>query len=102
MKPTACLLNVFRGPVGDEKALAGSIRQKKIARAGRDVYENEPALTPGLTELDNVVLLPHVGSATVDVRIRMAEMAAENLLSALRGEVPPNLVNPEALERRRS
>jgi len=102
MKPTAYLLNVSRGPVVDEEALVEALQQKKIAGAGLDVYENEPALTPGLTELDNVVLLPHVGSATVDVRIRMAEMAAQNLLSALRGEVPPNLVNREALERRRS
>jgi D-isomer specific 2-hydroxyacid dehydrogenase, NAD binding domain len=88
--------------VVDEKALVEALRQKKIAGAGLDVYENEPALTPGLTELDNEVLLPHVGSATVDVRIRMAEMAAENPLSALRGEVPPNLLKPEALMSRRS
>lgn len=102
MKPTAYLLNVSRGPVVDEKELVEALRKKRIAGAGLDVYENEPALTPGLKELDNVVLLPHVGSATVEVRIRMAEMAAENLLSGLRGEVPPNLVNPPALKCRRS
>lgn len=102
MKPTAFLLNVSRGPVVDERALVEALRQRKIAGAGLDVYENEPALEPGLAELDHVVLLPHVGSATIDVRARMAEMAAGNLLAALKGDVPPNLVNPDALKRRRS
>ncbi len=102
MKPTAYLLNVSRGPVVDERALVDALRQRKIAGAGLDVYENEPALEPGLAEFDHVVLLPHVGSATIDVRARMAEMAAANLFAALRGDVPPNLVNPDALKRRRS
>jgi glyoxylate reductase len=102
MKPTAFLLNVSRGPVVDERALVEALRQRKLAGAGLDVYENEPALEPGLAELDHVVLLPHVGSATIDVRARMAEMAAGNLLAALKGDVPPNLVNPDALKRRRS
>ncbi|HNS54310.1 MAG TPA: hypothetical protein PKH25_06005, partial [Syntrophales bacterium] len=69
--------------------------------AGLDVYENEPMLAPGLAALDNAVLLPHVGSATVETRTKMARMAAENLLSALRGERPAHVVNPEVWPRRR-
>ncbi len=65
----------------------------RIRAAGLDVYENEPLLSPGLAELDNVVLLPHVGSATVETRARMANMAADNLLAGLRGERPPNCLN---------
>lgn len=101
MKPTAILINSARGPVVDEKALVEALREKKIAGAGFDVYENEPELTPGLAELDNVVLLPHIGSATFWTRTRMAEMASTNLLTALRGERPPNIVNTEVLERRK-
>ena len=100
MKPTAYLINTSRGPIVDEGALLNALREKKIDGAGLDVYEHEPALTPGLTELDNVILLPHVGSGTLETRMRMATMAAENLIAGLNGEVPPNLVNPEALTRR--
>jgi len=100
MKPTAYLINTSRGPVVDEGALLNALREKKIDGAGLDVYEHEPALTPGLTELDNVILLPHVGSGTLETRMRMAAMAAENLIAGLNGEVPPNLVNPEALTHR--
>jgi glyoxylate reductase len=102
MKPTAYLINVARGPAVDEKALVEALRSGTIAGAGFDVYEHEPALTPGLVELDNVVLLPHVGSATLETRIKMASLAAENLHAGLEGRVPPNLINPEVLPRRRS
>ena len=95
MKPSAILVNTARGPVVDEQALVEALREGKIRGAGLDVYENEPALTPGLTELDNAVLLPHVGSASVETRTRMADMATENLLTGLNGEVPPNCLNPE-------
>ena len=78
-----------------------ALRNRKIGGAGLDVYENEPALTPGLTELNNVVLLPHIGSGTLETRIKMASMAAENLVAGLSGNVPPNLVNPEVLQHRR-
>jgi lactate dehydrogenase-like 2-hydroxyacid dehydrogenase len=86
MKPTAYLINTARGPVVDEKELIRVLKEKRIAGAALDVYENEPDLTPGLTELDNVVLTPHTGSATVPVRNRLAVMAVENCLSILRGE----------------
>ncbi len=101
MKPTAYLINTSRGPVVDEKALLQALKKKKIGGAGLDVYENEPALTPGLAELDNVILLPHVGSGTLETRYRMASMAVENLIAGLSGKVPPNLVNPDVLSHRR-
>ena len=93
MKPTACLINTSRGPVIDERALLEALVRKTIAGAGLDVYENEPRLTPGLSELDNVVLLPHIGSATVETRTKMAQMATENLLAGLNNETPPNCLN---------
>jgi glyoxylate reductase len=93
MKPTAFLINASRGPVVDERALVEALKLKRIAGAGLDVYENEPLLTPGLSDLDNVVLLPHTGSATLETRTRMASLAAENLLAGLRGERPPNCLN---------
>jgi len=93
MKPTAFLINTSRGPVVDEQALYKTLKAGKLAGAGLDVYEQEPKLTPGLTDLDNVVLLPHVGSATFETRTKMAYLAAENLLAGLRGEVPPNCIN---------
>ncbi len=101
MKPTAYLINTSRGPVVDEKALVQVLRERKIGGAGLDVYENEPALAPGLAELDNAVLLPHVGSGTLETRTRMASLAVENLLAGLRGDTPPNLLNPEVLSKRR-
>ncbi|HNQ01655.1 MAG TPA: D-glycerate dehydrogenase [Syntrophales bacterium] len=101
MKPTAYLINTSRGPVVDEAALVEALKARRIEGAGLDVYENEPMLTPGLAALDNAVLLPHVGSATVETRTKMARMAAENLLSALRGERPAHVVNPEVWPRRR-
>jgi len=101
MKPTAYLINTSRGPVVDEAALVEALKARRIEGAGLDVYENEPMLAPGLAALDNAVLLPHVGSATVETRTKMARMAAENLLSALRGERPAHVVNPEVWPRRR-
>ena len=101
MKPTAFLINTSRGPVVDEKALVKVLRERKIGGAGLDVYENEPALTPGLAELDNVTLLPHVGSGTLETRIRMAVLAVENLLAGLRGDVPPNILNSVVLGKKR-
>jgi len=100
MKRTAYLINTSRGPVVDEAALVSALREGLIAGAGLDVYENEPAPAPGLTELPNVVCLPHLGSATEATRSKMATMAATNLVAGLRGERPPNLVNPEVLEAR--
>lgn len=98
MKKTAYLINTSRGPVVDEKALVEALRQKRIAGAGLDVYEEEPRLAPGLAELDNVVLAPHLGSATSETRRNMAIMAAQNLLAGLRGERPRNVVNPGVFE----
>ena len=93
MKPTAYLINASRGPVVDEKALVEALRAKKIAGAGLDVYENEPALTPGLSDLRNAVLLPHMGSATLETRTAMAKLSAENLLEGLKGIPPRNCLN---------
>lgn len=92
MKPTALLVNAARGPVVEEAALAEALRQGWIAAAGLDVYEHEPRLHPGLLELDNVVLAPHLGSATVETRRAMAELAAANAIAAVRGEPLPTPV----------
>lgn len=97
MKETAYLINTSRGPVIDEHALVEALKTRKIAGAGLDVYEREPEIAPGLAELENVLLTPHIASATIHTRTKMATMAASNLVAGLRGEVPPNLVNPEAL-----
>ena len=93
MKPTAYLINASRGPVVDEQALVDELKAGTIAGAGLDVYENEPAVTPGLIELNNVVLLPHVGSDTRETRTAMARLATENLLAGLAGIKPPNCLN---------
>ena len=95
MQPTAILINTSRGPLIDEPALVDALKDGTIAGCGLDVYENEPQLTPGLAELPNVVLLPHIGSATMETRSKMALMAAENLLAAADGKKPPHCVNPE-------
>ncbi|MFN3691398.1 MAG: 2-hydroxyacid dehydrogenase [Fervidobacterium sp.] len=92
MKPNAIVINTARGPVVDERALYEALRDGKIAGAGFDVYENEPLLTPGLEKLSNVVLLPHIGSATYETRDKMSEMVALNIIEALEGRIPPNLV----------
>jgi len=98
MKPTAILINTSRGPVVDEGALVSALKKGRIAGAGLDVYEREPRLSPGLAKLENVVLLPHIGSATEDTRGQMAVVAAKNAVAMLRGKRPPNIVNPEVFE----
>lgn len=98
MKSTAFLINTARGPIVDEAALVEALKAKIIAGAGLDVYEQEPELAPGLVEQENTVLLPHVGSATLETRHQMAEMAAHNLLAGLQGRAPKHLVNKEVLE----
>ena len=95
MKSTAYLINTARGPIIDETALVEALREKKIAGAGLDVYEREPQMTAGLAGLENVVLLPHLGSASRGTRDKMATMAASNAIAMLRGEAAPNCVNPE-------
>jgi glyoxylate reductase len=92
MQPHAVLINTARGPLVDEAALVRALREGWIAGAGLDVFEREPALTPGLADLPQVVLAPHIGSATPGTRNKMAEIAARNILAALRGEAPPNRV----------
>jgi lactate dehydrogenase-like 2-hydroxyacid dehydrogenase len=98
MKPTACLINTSRGPAVDEAALVSALKQRQIAGAGLDVYENEPQMADGLAECDNVVLLPHLASASRETRDKMATMAATNALAFLKGEKAPNTVNPEVYE----
>jgi glyoxylate reductase len=95
MKPTAVLVNTARGPVVDEAALVQALRDRTIFAAGLDVYEQEPTVHPGLYELDQVVLLPHIGSATVESRTKMAEISARNLAAMLAGRKPECPVNPE-------
>lgn len=97
LKPTAVLVNTARGPVVDEAALAKALKAKRLFAAGLDVYEKEPEVHPGLLKLDNVLLLPHVGSATEGARLGMVEKAHRNCLAALRGEAPPDLVNRDLL-----
>jgi glyoxylate reductase len=99
MKPTAVLVNSSRGPVVDEAALAAALKAGQIFAAGLDVYENEPAVNSELLKLENVVLAPHIASASVRTRSRMCELAARNLLAGIAGERPPNLLNPEVLDR---
>jgi len=97
MKPTAVLVNTSRGPVVDERALADALASGEIASAGLDVFEAEPEVDPRLLELENVVLVPHIGSASIKTRTRMCTMAAENVAAFLAGKRPPNPVNPEIL-----
>ncbi|MDR1701501.1 MAG: D-glycerate dehydrogenase [Sporomusaceae bacterium] len=95
MKKTAFLINTARGAVIDEAALAAALKNGEIAGAGLDVFEREPELVPGLAELDNVVLTPHVGTSTLETRIIMGEMCAANIFAVLDGKLPPNCINPE-------
>jgi gluconate 2-dehydrogenase len=101
MKPTAIIVNAARGGIVDDAALVDALKRGVIAGAGLDVYEGEPAFHPGFLALDNVALAPHLGSATRATRMAMANLAVKNLRAALRGERPPNLINPEAWDGRR-
>ena len=95
MKPTAFLINTARGPIVDEAALVSALQSGAIAGAGLDVYEREPELAPGLAECENAVLIPHLGSATIETRTKMAELAVENAIAVIEGRRPAHLVNPE-------
>lgn len=101
MKRSAVLVNIARGGVVDDAALIAALREGRIAAAGLDVYENEPALDPGFLQLENVVLTPHIASSTRGTRIAMATLAADNARAALAGQAPPSLINPEVLPNRR-
>lgn len=96
MKPTAHLINVARGGIVDDAALIAALKEHRIAGAGLDVFENEPALDQRFFELENVVLTPHIGSASSATRLKMAMLAADNLIAALSGGTPANLLNPAA------
>jgi len=98
MKPTAVLINTSRGPVVDEKALIKALQEKILFAAGLDVYENEPEIPRSLKILDNVIITPHIGSASVETRDGMAEMAAQNIIDTFQGKVPEQLVNREVLK----
>jgi glyoxylate reductase len=99
MKSTAFIVNTARGSILDEQALVQALQTGRIAGAGLDVYEHEPQVHPALLDMNNVVLMPHAGSATAETRLRMAMLAADNLLAALKGQRPPNLVNPEVMSK---
>jgi glyoxylate reductase len=97
MKPTAILINTARGPIVDEKALVKALQAGTIAGAGLDVFENEPAVEPELLAMENVVLLPHIASASLQTRTLMATMASDNIVAHAQGKRPPNILNPEVL-----
>jgi glyoxylate reductase len=99
MKPTAFLINTSRGPVVDEAALVAALENKKIAGAALDVYENEPFIHPGL-KCSNVVLAPHLASASIETRTKMAVMAAQNVVALFTGQRPPNMLNPDIFKKR--
>jgi glyoxylate reductase len=101
MKKDAYLINTARGPAVDEKALVKALKEGWIKGAALDVFENEPEIEPELLKLDNVVLAPHIASASYATRSKMSVMVAENIIKALNGEVPPNLVNPEVLQKKK-
>jgi glyoxylate reductase len=97
MKPAAMLINTARGPVVDEKALVDALQRHVIAGAGLDVFENEPQIEQPLLTMENVVLLPHIASASLQTRTLMATTASANIVAHARGQVPPNILNPEVL-----
>lgn len=98
MKPSAILVNAARGPLVDEPALVEALRNRTIAGAALDVFEQEPVLTAGLAELDNVVVSPHIASATLETRLAMGKIATDNILRVLDGGNPLNCVNPEVVK----
>ena len=98
MKSGAILINTARGPIVDEKALVKALQAGTIAAAGLDVYENEPAVEPELLTMENVVLLPHIASASLRTRTLMATMASDNIVAHYHGQRPPNILNPEVLQ----
>jgi glyoxylate reductase len=98
MKPTATLVNIARGGIVDDAALITALKSGVIAAAGIDVFENEPMLNPDFLSLTNVVLTPHIGSASTSTRIAMAYCAADNLIAAMTGKRPSNLLNPESFK----
>lgn len=98
--PDGYLINTARGPIIDEKALVAALQSGTIAGAGLDVYENEPELTPGLVDCHNAVLAPHLGSATLETRNAMGNLAVDSILAVLSGEIPSNVLNPEVYELR--
>jgi glyoxylate reductase len=99
MQPSAYLVNTARGPIVDEKALVRALEEKRIAGAALDVYEHEPLVEPGLIKLPNVVLTPHLGSAAIDTRERVADIVVDNVIAVIEGRKPPNLYNPEIYEK---
>jgi lactate dehydrogenase-like 2-hydroxyacid dehydrogenase len=98
MKPTAHLINVARGGIVDDEALISALREHRLSGAALDVFEGEPKFNPGFLELDNVTLTPHIGSSSRATRMAMAMRAADNLIAALAGQRPPNLLNPDAFK----
>ena len=99
MKKTAVLINASRGPVVDEVALVKALKEKEIWGAGLDVYEDEPVLAPGLTDLDNVVIVPHIATATMGTRIKMGNIAVSNIIKVLNGQSPDTCINPDVLKK---
>jgi glyoxylate reductase len=99
MKPSAIIVNTARGPVIDEQALVDALKAGKLGGAGLDVFEFEPKVHPELLGMKNVVLAPHIASASHATRERMATLAAENCIAGLTGKVPPNLLNRDVLAR---
>lgn len=97
MKKSAVLVNTARGPIVDEKALVEALKNEEIFAAGLDVFEEEPLMCEGLAELENVTILPHIASATIDTRTNMGMIAVDNIINVLNGKAPNTCVNPEVL-----